>query len=227
MVLLALGAFAAPGAAQDRPMSIALTGSYTTSSKIFFHPNEPDVFLAGQYSPIDHVAGLGIDVRRAFAPGTIALGLSAEYIDRKASSSVPVNGVEVPVEDGFRAFPVELTGYCILPVGTAWLQVYMGGGGGLYFGERRYVYAGVPSRVDERSATAGIHVLGGLDWKLTELLSLRTEVRFRDVQLSTVNRFAAASATVPGGTVPLPQDPLVSRVNIDGMSLSAGLAYHW
>jgi opacity protein-like surface antigen len=208
-------------------MSIALTGSYTTSSKIFFHPNEPDEFLAGQYSPIDHVAGIGVDLRRAFSPGSIALGVSAEYIDRRTSSSVPVNGLEVPVEDGFRAFPIELTGYCILPIGTSWLQVYMGGGAGLYLGQRRYVYAGVPSRIEERSATAGIHVLGGLDWKLSAVLSLRTEVRFRDVQLSTVNRFTAASATVSGTSVPLPQEPLVSRVNIDGMSLSTGLAFHW
>ncbi len=227
LFLMALGAFTAPGAAQDRLMSVALTGSFTTSSKTFFHPDDPDEFLRGQYFPIDNIAGIGIDIRRLFVPGTISLGVSAEYLGRLTSLTVPVNGVVVDVQDGFRAVPIELTGYCFLPVGTSTFRLYMGGGAGVYLGERRYAYAGVPSEVTERGVTGGIHVLTGFDWNLSEIVSFRSEVRFRNVQLSSVNEFHGTVAYVRGVAVPLPQLPLTSRINIDGLNLTAGLAFHW
>lgn len=227
LFLMALGAFTAPGAVQERLLSVALTGSYTTSSKTFFHPDDPDEFLRGQYFPIDHIAGVGIDVRRTFSPGTIALGLSVELLDRLSSITVPLGGVAVHVEDGYRAIPIELSGYCFLPVGTREFRLYMGGGAGVYLGERRYAYAGVRSAVKERGVTGGIHVLTGVEWRLSDLLSLRSEVRFRNVQLSSVNVFRGGVAIVDGTTVPLPVVPLSSRISIDGMNLAASLAFHW
>jgi hypothetical protein len=207
-------------------VSLALTGSYTTSSKTFYRPNDADELLRSQFFPLDHIAGIGVDLRRTLPGGSIQIGLAAEVIARRSTTEVPYGSLAVPVEDGFTALPVELTGYFFIPIGTAELRVYMGGGGGLYFGQRHYAYGGIPAETTERSPGAGIHVLAGTDWRLSERLSLRGEIKFRDVQFETVNRFRRATAIYGGTVLALPVEPLDSRINIDGMHLSAGLALH-
>jgi hypothetical protein len=227
LVLMVFGALTAPGTAQDRPYSVSLTGSYTTSSKIFYRPADPDEFLRGQFFPLDNIAGIGIDLRRTFPPGTIQIGLSAEILQRRTTSEIPVGGVQVPAEDGFIAIPVELTGYFFIPVGTEEFRVFMGGGAGLYLGQRRYALGGIPAETTERGAGGGIHVTSGVEWRCSGALSVRGEIKFRDVQFETTNRFQPSTVVYSGTTVTLPGEPFASRINIDGMRLSAGIAVHF
>src|SRR5512147_1984988 len=130
IVLMVLGAATATSTAQDRLLSVSFTGSYTTSSKIFYRPDDADEFRRSQYFPLDDIGGIGIDIRRTFPPGTIQAGLSAEFLARSTSTEIPYGSAAVPAEDGFLAVPVELTGYFFIPVGTEEFRVYMGGGAG-------------------------------------------------------------------------------------------------
>ena len=227
LILMALGAFTAPSAAQERPTSLSLFGSYTTSSKVFYRTADPDEFLRSQFFPLEDILSAGIDLRRTLPPGNLQLGLSAELISRSTESAVPYGTLSVPVTDGLTAVPVEGTGYFFIPVGNEEIRVFMGGGVGLYFGERRYTYAGTSAEVADRTTGFGIHVLSGMEWYCSPVLSVRGQLKFRDVQFETVNRFARSSATYQGTAVPLPAEPLRSRVNIDGMHLAVGLAVHF
>ncbi len=227
MILMAIGALSAPIAAQERPTSLSLFGSYTTSSKVFYRTADPDEFLRSQFFPLDDILSAGIDVRRTLPSGNLQLGLSVEIISRSTSSSVPYGSLSVPVLDGVTAVPVEATGYFFIPVGTDEIRIFMGGGVGAYFGQRRYEYGGTSAETTDRSLGFGIHVLSGMEWYTSPAISLRGELKFRDVQFETVNRFQQTSTTVKGTIIPLPAETMHSRVNIDGMHLAVGLAWHF
>ena len=224
---MALGAASAPSAAEDQPFSLSLFGSYTTTSKVFFRPKDPDEFLRSQFFSLDGIFSAGLDLRSTFPPGNLQIGLSAEILSRSNTSHVPFASLSVPVVDGVTAIPVEATGYFFIPVGTEAFRVYMGGGTGIYFGSRRYEYGGTRAEAVERSAGFGIHIVSGVEWFVTPLISMRTGIKFRDVQFETVNRFLRPATIYQGTIIPLPADPIASRINIDGMHLSVGLAYHW
>jgi hypothetical protein len=101
----------------------------------------------------------------------------------------------------------------------------MGGGAGIYFGERRYTYAGVGAVTVGRHVSTGIHVLTGLEYAMTGRFSLRTELKFRSVQLETVQEFPDPVTVYDGTTVPLPSGLLSSRIQVDGMQFSLGVVY--
>jgi len=213
------------GRAGDRRVSVAFFGTLTTSSKLFPNPNAQDDFLRGTYSPINSVFSVGIDVRGDIPEIGLRVGLSSEYISSTLAGSVPNTGGTIPVEDGYRAVPVELTGYFRIPVGGESINFYMGGGGGVYFGGRRYLYAGAePERIRD-DLNVGIHVLSGLEVSLGGRTAIRTELKFRNVQLETTQRFTSPSTVYRDATVPLPQETLHSRIQIDGMNLVVGIAY--
>ncbi len=226
IVFLAGAVPAAAGAGEHR-ISISLSGSLTTESKIFPNPNARDELIRGGFSPVKTVPGIGADVRGDLFSSGPRFGLSAEYIRRTVAGAVPNSTPAIPVEDGFSALPIELTAYFTIPVGGERFDFYMGGGAGLYFGERYYRYAGVPAQTLSRSASPGIHVLTGLEYLVGGRISLRTELKFRNVQLETVQKFPVTTTIYDGTTVPLPQDEFTSRIQIDGMNVLLGVAYRF
>ncbi len=222
-----IGIPAGDAAAAGYRFSMSLSGSFTSSSKLFANPHARDDVIRGIFSPINSVFGVGADIRGDFPVSGLRLGLGAEYLSRSVSSTVPHASVTIPVEDGFSAIPVELTGYFTIPIGGDRLDFYMGGGAGVYFGERSYTYAGVTAVTLERNLSSGIHVLTGLEYQVESRVALRTEFKFRTIQLESVQRFPSPSTVYGGVTVPLPQGDIASRIQIDGMQFSLGVAYRF
>jgi len=213
---------------QDHDYDLTLIGSLTTSSKLFHHPNDPDEFIRSQFLPLDNVFSIGIDLRRRLEPIDVQIGLSVEYLSKTESFNVPISGSRfVPARDGYVAIPIELSGYFFIPVGDENFRFYMGGGGGVYLGNRRYNYAGVVAQIVERNVGYGIHILSGVRYALTSMISIRSELKFRNVQFETVNKFTQSSITYLGSTIYLDQEPLPSRISIDGMTVNAGLVFHF
>ncbi len=214
---------------QEFPSSLTLYGTFTTTSKLFRNASAPDEIVRNQFLPLDGVYSIGVDFRRSIEPLRIKVGLSVEYL-AKSDTYILSSGTsagDVPVRDGYTVLPFELSGYFPIPVGTRTLQFYMGGGGGVYVGTRQYDYAGASAVTIERTVGYGIHILSGAEIGLSSRYSLRTEVKFRDIQFQTVNRFTEYSTLFEGRIVPLDQDPQSSRISIDGMTLNLGIAYHF
>lgn len=201
-------------------------GTFTTSSKLFHHPDDPDENLRDQFLPIDNIFSIGIDLRRTIEPSRLEVGLGVEYLRKTEDLTADVqDSLTVPVRDGFTAIPIELSGYFIIPVGTSTLHLYMGGGVGTYIGSRTYEIAGAGAGTTEQTLGFGIHVLSGLECALEPRVSLRTEVKFRDIQFRTVNRFDRGATTYGNASVTLDRSPMASRIAIDGMTLNLGLVY--
>jgi len=207
--------------AQERLFSVSINGSFTTSSKLFYAADDPDFFIRQQHHPLDNVFGIGIDVRRAIEETGLQIGLSAEYLSKTEKITIPRSSDRV--SDGFIAVPIEITGYFIIPFSSETMQLYMGGGGGIYWGTRRYEYNNIRSLTVERNVGYGIHILSGVQYSLTPKLALRSELKFRDIQFSVTNTFPPSYSFGNTKTSQNNDIPFSSRISIDGMNLSLGL----
>jgi opacity protein-like surface antigen len=225
VIMLSIVAAALPAKGGGGRFSVAAFGGITTTSKLFANPDARDDIMRGTYTPIDPVFGAGLDVRTTIPALGLRFGLGAEYIARTVSSSAPNTSPAIPIEDGYAAVPVELTAYFSIPVGGEAVDFYLGGGVGVYLGERKYTYAGVEAETIDRNIQPGIHVLTGIEYSVGDALALRSEVKFRNIQLETTQQFPVTSTVYQGVTVPLTQDPFTSRVQVDGMYVSLGVVF--
>ncbi len=218
--------------------SVAVLGSLSTTSELFHHPNDPDLLLRSEYFPLNTVFGAGLDFRRVIPFLRISVGTSVEFLSKSENISLPVQSrqgpldtqgvnINVPVNDGYRVVPVELSAYIPIPVGTEDLQFYIGAGGGAYFGERRYTFGGSTATTTDRSTGYGIQIIGGSEYFLAPRFSLRSELKFRDVHFETVNQFPDKFIHQAGYALSVPQGEQVSRVNIDGLFIALHFAYHF
>ncbi len=207
---------------QDFLYSVSVKGNFTVSSRLFYNVDASDEFLRSQYFALDDVFGVGFDVRRRIEDTWIQIGLSAEYLSKRQSYFSSL--ARVPVEDGYWSVPVELSGYFIIPFSSSTVRLYIGGGTGLYLGERRYSYAGERASIVSSKAGLGIHVVTGIEYALAEWFALRSEVKFRDLQFESSHVFTKSSVVYQGRTIQLPdQTPRRSRINADGMLIDAGI----
>jgi len=215
-------------AAQDFRYSLSVFGSYTTSSKIFQHPNDANEVIRNQFLIMDNIFGGGIDLRKNLPDLRIIIGLSIEYIHKAYEyKRADLQSAAISVKEGYSAFPLELSAYYKIPIGLNQVLFYIGGGGGLYFGTRQYEEAGVSSVVVSLKPSLGIHILCGIEYSLTSRFSLRSEWKFRDVQFKVANRFPQSMVTYNGYIESIQQELMYSRIHIDGMMLNLGIVLYF
>ena len=209
--------------AQERNISIALRGSLTTASRVFTNPNSSDAILRSEFFPLEDFFGYGIEIRYQLPETNIAIGVSADYIKTTTGLSIPISTTKsIPVEDGYRVIPIELTGYFLIPVSGQTFGVYMGGGVGGYFGERLYKLGDTEMPTTNPGHGFGIHVLGGMSYRFTEWFSLNAEMKFRDLQFETTNQFATSTAFYNGMPISVSRTPRDSAVHTDGVMFQLG-----
>lgn len=214
--------------AEGRYLSIIVRGNLTTGSQLFPTPASTDEVERAFSEQIDNSFGVGAEIRYTLPETQVAIGLGTEYIRTTSSFQRPITPSSsrfVPVDDGYRVIPVELTGYFLIPVSGPTFSIYMGGGVGMYFGERVYSFAGVNAPSVSSGKGFGIHVLGGVSFALREWVAIQAEMKFRDLQFESSNAFTVTEASYNGFTIPLSRQSFVSRVNTNGIVFQVGLAF--
>lgn len=212
---------------QDRGITIIARGSYTTGSELFPDAGSVDPVARARTLSLDGFAAAGAEVRYTPPGSLLVIGLSADYLRASAPVSVPGVPRSVPAEDGFLIVPLELTGYFNLPIASRTFGVIMGGGAGLYIGKRIYRIAGVEAVTLARRPGFGIHVLGGIVYRLTGAMSLHADMKFRDAHVRTTTAFPVSLAFSGATPVPLDRTPVVSRIHADGVVFQLGAALTW
>jgi len=210
--------------AEDKPFSVSLKGNFTTASQLFPQPNSPDEVQRAQFFSLRDIWGVSVELRYRIPETDLAVALSADYLRTTRTSSIRLSeNRQVPVEDGYRVVPVEVTGYFLIPLSSDPFGVYMGGGAGAYFGRRLYSIGGIEAPTVDRTIGFGIHVLSGVSYRFTERISVVAEMKFRDLQFTSVNRFDIP--TIQYGTIVLPvsTEPFDSRVHTDGIIFQLGV----
>jgi len=221
---------------RNQSFSFLLRATYNSTSKLFPNPNSPVEALRNQSIELNDIFGIGAELRRHFPTKSIEVGIGVEWIQtsRSGLATVPAGPTrtQLPVTDGYRFIPVEVSGYFVVPFSSERIQFFMGGGFGFYYGERIYRVVDKVAERGENQVAFGIHVLTGADYLLTNFFSVRGELKFRDPQFEMSNRFPARES-IPtevqynGRTYRLSQQPFSSKVNLDGIVINLGIALNF
>lgn len=212
-----------PAISQKFAHSISIFGSFTTTSKLFHHPDDKIESYRNQYLPLNNIFGIGIDYRYNFSPANIQFGLGIEYLKKiEQLTYILYQNKQVTIKDGFITIPFELSGYFRIPIGGENFKPFMGGGVGFYWGQRIYELANVQTQTIHNKFGFGIHIIGGVEYLLISNISLRAEVKFRDVQFGATNKFLQTTTTYDNMIISLPDGPFESYLHIDGMILTFG-----
>jgi len=219
------------GAERTTKYSIALRGIYTSSSKLYPTPDAAQADLESLSIEYNDLFGFGLEMRRQLGSESIEVGVGVEFLrTTKAGLGTGPAGapaVQLPIKDGYRFAPIELTGYFVLPFSTETVKFYMGGGAGFYYGDRIYQVVDRTAQTVESHAAFGIHVLTGMDYFIDRFLSLRGEMKFRDPQFDITSKFTNPQVEYNGRSYRLTQLPFNSRVNLDGLVLNLGIVLNF
>jgi hypothetical protein len=213
---------------QETAFTVTAKGSLNTSGRLFPNPNAADPISRAQSFSYADFYGVGGEVQYHFSNSNIFLGLGAEYVKNDGGRNIVASAQRVvPVEDYYRVIPVEFTAYFRIPVTNGPFSIVMGGGGGVYFGDRHYAMAGVEAPTTSSQVGYGIHVLGGFAYRVNEWFSVSADIKFRDAQFQTTNAFPVPSVKYGDIFVNLPQRPFESSIHTDGMVIQVGLGVNF
>jgi len=208
-------------------LSIAAKANYTTTSRVFYNPDSPSNEIRSQYAALENIYGAGVEVRLKLPNDNFFISLSTEYLSKLQEQIQTVAFVgpprRAPVKDGFRLIPVELGANIFIPIGSETIQVSMGGGVGLYYGTRILSVAGVDAPQQNKPVGFGIHVESSFDYRVLPWFAVRGEMRFRDPELTTENRFDKSLVLYNGAAIAFPSNVFRTRINVNGLSFGVGI----
>lgn len=221
----------AHGQEMYKDFSLSLNYNYTTTARIFLNPKSPDEILRNNSFYMEDIFSPSADLRYRLTED-ILIGLNVEYIKKvQAGPNLTVLGSggtqTIIVEDGFKVIPFELSAYYILPFSTEKFKFIMGGGLAYYYGEHLRKFGDEEVSNLKREFAYGIQALVSSDYMITSFLSLRGEMKFRDPELEVTSKYKNKRVNYEGSTIVLAQDTFQSKINIDGVTFTLGMAFHF
>ena len=209
--------------------ALLVRGNYITSSKLFNNPDAPTADLRNDYTPVDGMMGGGIEVRYPLEDVNLYLALSVDVNSKRSQENLRTSfgGTirRLPVTEGLRFIPIELSANTYIPLGSETIMFSMGGGVGMYYAARTLTVAGVATNISNNPLSLGIHVGLGVEYKIFSDVFAACGMKFRDPEIISESRFTQDYVDYDGSRVTFPQDPMKTKINIDGMSLSLGLVF--
>ncbi len=202
--------------------------SYVSSATIQMDPFSSSSFDRLITSELSGGYGYGISITKKLFSDDIAFGISVEYskILDDEITEIYENGtarIRARVKEELTVVPVEFSAYFDLPDFTNDLNIYLGGGIGAYFGDRKRTIINIETKTLEKDPGFGFVVMSGMGYKFTDNLSGVFEMRFRQGEYRVKSEFATSFITAGGNTYEIDQT-IDSKIFLDGLKLSLGLS---
>lgn len=202
--------------------------SYVSSATIQIDPFSSSAFDRQQTAELSGGYGYGISLTKRLFSDEIAFGISVEYarIYDEELTEIYDNGtarIRARIKEELTVIPVELSGYFDLPDFTEDLNIYLGGGLGVYFGDRKRTIINIESTTLAKDPGFGFVVMSGIGYRFSDILSGVFEMRFRQGEYRVKSRFATSFITAGGNTFEIDQTT-DSKIFLDGLKLSFGLS---
>ncbi|MBM4165471.1 MAG: hypothetical protein FJ218_00860 [Ignavibacteria bacterium] len=197
---------------EAQTITVCAFSSYTNEAK--FYPSIP--FDDATFRTFENIVGFGIDARKNFIDKNFIAGITIEHLvlEKKYSLS------SYTIRDGFTIVPIEFSSYFSIPISSEKFFWNVGGGVGVYWGKRNFSVNDFPS-VRSSSIGIGIHVTNSVEYFFTEMIGVRSEIKFRDAQFEAINTFSTSpSSDFPAGKY-------ISDIHVDGITLSSGFVVRW
>jgi hypothetical protein len=188
-----------------RDASVELYGGYGYGGEITYNP---------------HIHNLGITAY-----------ISSEYLKVKDDGLAmrlrdDTLSVEIGFTEEYTLIPFEAGLKWSLPVSTERFKIYIGGGAGLYFGKRTRSFGLLSTSSVSTSPGFSLNILSGLEYYLSRNLSIDFQFKFREGGFDTKDEFPQNTINIDGHDYPI-DNPVISRIIVDGVRLSAGIRYNF
>lgn len=211
--------------------SIMPSVEFVSSASIQLYPNSKDLFLKALNEELSGGYGYAISFRKKLFRQDLSFGISMEYLnifDNELTQTFEndTTRVKVRVTEELWVLPVEFTGYFNIPKFTDEMNIYLGGGLGIYFGDRKRTVSNIQSKTISKNADFSFIILSGMEILFTEHISGVFEMRFRQGQYSVISEYPVSTINVKGIEFPLEQN-LNSDIYVDGLKLTLGIAYNF
>jgi hypothetical protein len=211
---------AATAAASEHPHSIGGYVNFVTDSRLYPTPfSSNPVFHNDSYS-LGGTLGFSAEYRYQF-DGSVSAGLLVEYLPNRWETTDQNN---TSFRDGFSLYLTEFSAYFTLPIGSERFLIHVGGGIGACIGRREYAIGGVFSRSTTSLPTVGIHVTSGFEYRISQALSLRAEMHFRNPEIVAENVFDTPVIHTQGYDYPVDTKPFKSKIDVNGNVYRIGVA---
>lgn len=217
----------------EKRFSLALYGTYISSSELLENPRSTNPFEREAATELNSGYGYGAELNYSppiFESGLL-LYLSAEYFKINTNELVlrlsdGVNKASVQVNEKYTLIPVELGIKWQLPVSTDNFKIYIGGGGGLYFGDRTRTMQNLQSINITKTPGFSLNILSGIEYYIARNISANFELKFREASFDVESKFNSNHINVNGTQYSI-TNPFHTRFNIDGVRISAGFKYQF
>ena len=213
--------------------SVSIYGTYVSSAEMQNHPRSADPIERD--ATINLNGGYGYGAELNYEPPLFDLGLvfylSTEYFRSRTNELVMrltnvENTAQVRINEDYSIIPVEAGIKWSLPVSTDNFKIYIGGGGGIYFGDRTRTMQDLTSYNIGKQAGFSLNILSGLEYYIARNLSANFELKFREASFEAESAFNK-NVMIINGTQYGIESPFYTKFIVDGVRLSAGLKYQF
>ena len=218
----------------SKKFSISFYGTYISSFELQNDVRSPDPIKRAAVLELKGSYGYGAEFN--YKPQIFNFDLiffiSTEYIKSTDKELIfrlqnnDTDGVNVRMEETVQMLPVEAGVKWQLPVGSNSFKIFMGGGAGIYFGDRTRKIGSFTTRTLDKTPGYSVNILAGIDFYVVRNISLTGMLKFREGYWDVQNKFEVDAFTVNGITYPI-ENPFYSRLIADGVRLSLGLKYNF
>jgi hypothetical protein len=213
--------------------SLSIFGTYISSAELQNNPRSTDPIERNATVDLDGGYGYGAELN--YEPPLFDLGLtfylSSEYFKSRTNELVMrltngENSIAVRINENYSIIPVEAGIKWFLPVSTDNFKIYIGGGGGIYFGDRTRTMLNIASYNVSKLAGFSLNILSGLEYYIARNLSANFELKFREASFETESAYNSSVISVNGIQYGI-ENPFYTKFIVDGVRLSAGLKYQF
>jgi len=214
-------------------LSVSIFGTYISSAELQNNPRSSDPIERDAAADLNGGYGYGAELN--YEPPLYDLGLifylSTEYYRSKTNELVMrlANGENISavrINENYSIIPVEAGIKWFLPVSTDNFKIYIGGGGGIYFGDRTRNLLDLTSYNISKQAGFSLNILSGLEYYVARNLSANFELKFREAAFEAESAFNSNVISINGTQYGI-DNPFYTKFIVDGVRLSAGLKYHF
>lgn len=204
----------------QKALSLSVGTGYGTASKIIPYPRVTDFDLRETEISLGSSLFPRIEIGYAIS-AELTAALSLEYASKRSEfygqTVDSYNGtIFIPVKDGYTFVPVELTLNYILPFSSESFQLFIGGGGGLYFISSKREVAGIKPGSGAAKTGYGIHIVSGFDYYFSDTFGMTFSMKFRDPEVEFKGEYGSSEGSFNGNKVTLGTTDFNQKLSLEG-----------
>jgi len=205
--------------------------NFVSSAAIQIYPYSESIFERNLLEELSGGFGYGISIKKKLFREELSFELSTEYVsitDDELVQTLQLDSfrAKVRVTEQLWMVPLEFSGIFNIPNFDENLKIFLGGGVGIYFGDRVQSISNFKTKTLSTSPEASFLILTGLEYYFSNRLSSVFEMRFRQGAYNVDSEYPVSSITVNGINYPIEKN-LNSTIFVDGIRVSLGIGYHF